>query len=113
MTVKSGSPEPFTGAVFVAADSLAGAAERTGMNESCKAMAQHATTRRSPVKSNRKFRTAGKDRIIFMNHCLPVQRYPKGLWTPDEIELDEVEPDESMTQGSARRNSGVVEAFPL
>ena len=32
---------------------------------------------------------------------------------PDEIELVEVEQDESMTQHSSRRNSGVAEAFPL
>jgi hypothetical protein len=34
--------------------------------------------------------------MIFMNCSLPVQQYPKGLWTLDEVELFEVERYEIM-----------------
>src|SRR6266852_7876224 len=107
-----GSPA-FAGGVFVAAELSVGAADRNGAKESWIAMRQQAAMRKNSCALEGNFRWAGRNRMIFMNYGLPVQRYPKGLMDPDELELFEVEQYESMPQRSPRRNSGVVKAFPF
>src|SRR6267143_5497503 len=84
-----GSPA-FTGAVLVAAESPAGAADKIGVKESRSASRQQAAMRKSSRACRSSFRWAGRNRMIFMNYSLPVQRYPNGFDGPDEFELVEV-----------------------
>src|SRR6266404_2147465 len=103
----------FAGAVLVDADFSGGAADKIGAKESCKTMKQEATTRANSraeegnltCKGNLSW--SGARRMIVMNYSLPVQRYPKGLANPDEVELFEVDNTRVCPSGPL----GAIQAF--
>src|SRR5258706_2638117 len=107
------------------ADFSGGAADNIGANEICRVTRQQAARRKNSWIENGNFTWddnfrwkddfswkgilswADARRMIFMNYSLPVQRYPKGLAEPDEVELFEVDNTRVCLSGPL----GAIQAF--